>query len=226
MRLLSFFTVLIFSGCQSISDASQFAFAPKHYQAPVMLKSDNNQTAHLIIGNQDNYYLNSEHEMTQKFIYGKKFTDNSEFSEFAYAYIRVANHRCERREADMLKGNAAQQTGFNLVTTASAVAGSAFSSTNTANLASGTAAFFNSVSTNAGSFQSAINGQYSANLLQAIGKKREQDFGDITAKLDALPLARTTDHAAHAKISVSLAKYNHICTIGEAQKILNNEISG
>ena len=215
-----------------MSNATQYAFAPKHYEAPVLMKEPgkNKDTglldSGLIIGDSKDFFLNSKHAFTDNFIKGEEFGDDDDFAQFAYAYVRVANHKCERRAADMLKGSMAQQTGFNLVTTASAVAGSAFSSGNAANAASGAAAFFNSVNSNAGSFQSAINGQYSANLLQAAEKERAEKFTEIKRELDNLKLLPAKPNGdKQSEISVLLTGYNQICTVGRAQRAVNNKLA-
>ncbi|MEP1143696.1 MAG: hypothetical protein ABJH52_08250 [Henriciella sp.] len=225
MRLLFLLLLVFISGCQSVSNATQFAFAPKHYDAPNLMKgSDEAETEDLLIVDGTNVFLNLKNPKTDRFMKGKAFEKNSEFAEFAYAYIRVANQKCERRAADMLKGSTAQQTGFNLVTTASAVAGSALSSTNAANTASGAAAFFNSISTNAGAFQSAINGQYSANLLQAVTLERALQFAAISKQISELE-ADQKNGDRQAAISVLLSEYNQTCTIGRAQQSVNRTLA-
>ena len=227
MRVLIFCAALCTTGCQSLSNATQYAFAPRHYDAPVLMKTPSTtNTQDLIIGDDKNFFLNSKHPMTESFTTGTAFSEDTKFAEFAYAYVRVANHKCERREADMLKGSTAQKTGFNLVTTASAVAGSALSSGNAANAASGAAAFFNSVNSNASSFQSAINGQYSANLLQAAANERKLQFGKIkTALVELKKLPGQKNGDKQAEISALLSDYNQICTVGRAQRSVNNALA-
>jgi len=125
------------AACQSTSQAAQQLFTPDHFDPPTLYGggSDANPSS-LIIGTGDKARLNTGHPNVFAFQQSAAMDDDA-FVQVAYSYLTVADQLCRDRVADLTQARVASNSGFGMLTTLSAVTGSALSSSNGANAAAG-----------------------------------------------------------------------------------------
>lgn len=228
--------LLLGTSCSPTSKAAQTLFTPDHYRPPeIYTKSRNGDELSLIIEDNDERYfkLNKDNTLVREFINREAMLDES-FAQIAYLYLMAAESQCEKRVSDISRGRTATNSGFGALTMISAIAGSAIGTTSGANTASGLAAAFNGLSSNAAGVQSQITAQYSGNIATAIVKKQNSMIegaentasGGIKGKLDKLlSEAPNQQLAEQSAIHYELSKLNRACTVSSGQREIGERLN-
>ena len=251
--LFSLMTVILLGGCGTTSNIAQSFFTPDHYNPPEIFgtkdtkiskspitnkESSIAENASPIIANKDDksFKLNNAHPVVKKFV-DRTPMKNGEFVQIGYLYLLAAESQCEKRVADIARARTANDSGFGILTTFSAVLGTTLATTSGANAASGAAAFFNTLTSNSNSFQTQIAQQYSGDIATIIVKKqaemvedREEVGGTVDGlktkfrKLLAEGQKNNTDTAKQSELHYELNKFNRMCTISAGQRVIGEKL--
>lgn len=230
--------LVLLQACSTVNQGAQYVFTPDYYDPPNLYRTaGSNDGEGLLVKHRGVSYLNRKNSNVIAFESGMAMEDKV-FAQVGYLYLATADRHCQDRISDMYQASVANDSGFGMLTTVSGIAGTAFSSGNTANVASGFATFFNSVSSNAGSVQQQINSVFTTSVISGINSKRNQDKEDASRKIiegelktlvsnDDGPQGLSSEIAEQARIRGKIERYNDYCTIGAGQdwvrKVVNND---
>ena len=223
-------SIFVFSACGTVNQGAQFAFTPDYYDPPNIYNSDSNNADYILVQNGEKRYFNEENEHVQGFMFGGEMSDVN-FARVGHIYLSLADRFCQDRISDMYQAQAANDSGFGMLTTVSGIAGTALSSGNSANIASGFATFFNSVSSNAGAVQQQVNSVFTTNVISGIEQLRtegrngndsreafERDLEELVAEPGDQP-------AKQAQIRARIEQYNDYCTVGAGQSWVQKKVN-
>lgn len=267
LKIMGMLTLLGLCGCTTTSQTAQLLFAPDHYDPPEVYEckqdsyvketggctTDTSSGLSPIIRDVSNgtVKLNRSHSNVQKFEHRVPMS-NQDFVQVAYLYLMAAESQCEKRISDINRSRTATDSGFGMLTTASAVIGTALGTTNGANAASGAAAVFNSLSSNANAFQNQIAAQYSGNIATVITRKQDEmvnKVSEITINPRTLKPVEGKENinqklekllkneggtlngmdkkniAVQAQLHYELEKLNRVCTVSAGQREIGNKLS-